>query len=311
VFRALPTASIVLICCAATGARAQPANTAAHGAVAPAAVHIARDSVAASQVVALGRDLVLEGRAAAGVAVLRGSARIAGTVDGDVVVVAGRAELEPTATVDGDVFVLGGDIVARPGSRVTGRTVAYPTAPGALLVLAEGPALGLSPWSRVVVGSKLALLAAWLVTVMALMAAAQPAIESTATAIAEAPLRSFSTGLVAVLAMLLLGLFLSAFLGVAAGVPLLVLLGLAALVLKLWGTVAVCALLGRKVARGAGWRGGGPLSQALYGLALLGTLKFVPWVGVWVWTAATLVGVGASLQTKLGRRERWIVPAAR
>ena len=214
-YRALAIASVVLGCCCGAGARALQSNTAA-GAEAPAAVHIARDSVAASQVVALGRDLVLEGRAAAGVAVLNGSARIAGTVDGDVVVLGGRAELESTASIDGDVFVLGGDIHAQPGSRVTGRSVAYPTAPGALLVLAEGPALGLSPWSRVVVGTKLALLAAWLVTVMALVGAAWPAIESTATAIAEAPLRSFSAGLVAVLAMLLLGLFLSAFLGVAA-----------------------------------------------------------------------------------------------
>ena len=309
--RALLLASVLLAGCPGAAARALQSNAGAAATAAPAAVHIARDSVAASQVVALGRDLVLEGRAAAGVAVLRGSARIAGTVDGDVVVLGGRADLEPTASVDGDVFVLGGDIRAQPGSRVTGRTVAYPTAPGALLVLAEGPALGLSPWSRVVVGTKLALLAAWLVTAMALVGAAWPAIESTAAAIAEAPLRSLSTGLVAVLAMLLLGLFLSAFLGVAAGVPLLVLLGLASLVLKLWGTVAVCALLGRGVVRFAGWRGSGPLASTLYGLALLGVLKFVPWVGVWAWTAATLVGVGASLLTKLGRREAWIVSPAR
>jgi hypothetical protein len=179
-----------------------------------------------------------------------------------------------------------------------------------LLVLAEGPALGLSPWSRVVVGTKLALLAAWLITAMALVGAAWPAIESTAAAIAEAPLRSFSTGVVAVLAMLLLGLFLSAFLGVEAGVPLLVLLGLTALVLKLWGTVAVCALIGGRIVRAAGWRASGPLATTLYGLAVMGALKFVPWVGVWAWTAATLVGVGASLATKLGRRESWIVSTA-
>jgi hypothetical protein len=292
--------------CGAAGARGpgpdQEASTPA-----PAAVHIARDSVAASHVVALGRDLVLEGRAAAGAAVLRGSAHVSGTIDGDLVVLGGRCDLESTASVDGDVFVLGGTIEARPGSRVTGRSVAYPTAPGALLVLAEGPALGLSSWSRVVVGTKLALLAAWLVTAMALVGAAWPALESTAAAIAESPLRSFATGLVAVLAMLLLGLFLSAFLGVEAGVPLLVLLGLAALVLKLWGTVAVCVLLGERIARAAGWRGSGPLATTLYGLAILGALKFVPWVGVWAWTAATLVGVGASLLTKLGRREPWIV----
>lgn len=271
----------------------------------PAAVHIARDSVAASQVVALGRDLVLEGRATSGVAVLRGSARIAGSVEGDVVVLGGDADLDSEARVGGDVFVLGGAIHARPGSTVRGRSVAYPTAPGALLVLAEGPALGLSPWSRVVVGTKLALLAAWLIAAMALVAVAWPAIASTADAIAAMPLRSFVTGLVAVLAAILAALFLSSFLGVAAGVPLLVLLALVVLVLKLWGTVAVCAFLGTRVARRAGWRRAAPLTATLCGLGLLGVLKFVPWLGVWAWTAATLIGVGASLVTKLGRREPW------
>jgi hypothetical protein len=261
-------------------------------------------------VVALGRDLVLEGRAAAGVAVLRGSARITGEVDGDVVVLGGEVELGPESRIEGDVFVLGGAIDSQPGARVSGRAVAYPTAPGALLVLAEGPALGLSPWSRVVVGTKLALIAAWLVTAMALVAAAWPAIDSTARAIAETPLLSFTTGLVAVLAMMMLAIFLSAFLGVEAGVPLLVLLGLAALVLKLWGTVAVCAFVGRALERVARRRASGPLAATLFGLALLGALKFVPWIGVWVWTAATLIGVGASLRTKLGRREAWIVSTA-
>lgn len=270
-----------------------------------AAVVVARESVASSQVVALGRDLVVEGRALAGVAVVHGSARIAGAVEGDVVVLGGDADLEGQARVDGDVFVLGGVIRALPGSEVRGRAVAYPTAPGALLVLAEGPALGLSPWSRVVLGTKLALLAAWWITAMVLVGVAWPAIESTARAVAEEPARSFVTGLVAVLAMTLYGLFLASFLGVAAGVPLLVVVALAALLLKLWGTVAVCACIGTALARRAGVPARGPLAVTLYGLAILGASKFVPWLGVWVWTAATLVGVGASLVTKLGRREAW------
>ena len=98
--------------------------------------------MAASQVVALGRDLVIEGRAAAGAAVLRGSARVIGEVDGDLVVLGGSAVLEPASRIDGDVFVLGGAIDARPGVQVSGRTVAYPTAPGALLQMpdrAEAP----------------------------------------------------------------------------------------------------------------------------------------------------------------------------
>jgi hypothetical protein len=310
--RAVATAAILVLLSASSSPALEEPTRSPSSDSPTAAGHIARDSVAASQVVALGRDLVLEGRASAGVAVLRGSARIAGEIEGDLVVLGGGVVLEPEARVDGDVFVLGGAVEARPGAQVTGRTVAYPTAPGALLVLAEGPALGLSPWSRVVIGTKLALLAAWLVTGMALVAAAWPAIDSTASAVAEAPLGCFATGLVAVVAMLLLALFLSSFLGVEAGVPLLVLLGLGALVLKLWGTVAVCAFVGRALDRASARRDGstGPLRATLVGLALLGALKFVPVVGVWAWTAATLIGVGASLRTKLGRREAWIVSTA-
>jgi len=42
------------------------------------------------------------------------------------------------------------------------------------------------------------------------------------------------------------------------------------------------------------------------GLLLLGLFKLLPYVGVWTWTVATFIGVGASLTTKLGRREPWL-----
>ncbi len=48
-----------------------------------------------------------------------------------------------------------------------------------------------------------------------------------------------------------------------------------------------------------------PLNCALTGLLVLGGIKLIPWVGAWVWTVASLIGVGASLVTKFGRREPW------
>ena len=48
-----------------------------------------------------------------------------------------------------------------------------------------------------------------------------------------------------------------------------------------------------------------PLNAATLGLLLMGAIKFLPFVGVWVWTAATLIGIGATLATKFGRREAW------
>ena len=91
-------------------------------------------------------------------------------------------------------------------------------------------------------------------------------------------------------------------------VPMLVLVVLAALALKLWGMVAVfhgCGrFLARQLARGRSVRLV-QLHAAVIGLLFLGALKLVPTLGIWVWTAATLVGMGAALRTKFGRFEPW------
>ena len=80
---------------------------------------------------------------------------------------------------------------------------------------------------------------------------------------------------------------------------------LAALILKLWGMVAIFCWIGGVVRRSRTLDQAALLHNALLGLVLLGVVKLLPLVGVWVWTAATLVGIGASLTTKFGRREAW------
>lgn len=270
-----------------------------------AAVLIEEGSVAHSQVVALGRDLRVDGRAVDGVTAVGGSIAITGVVEGDVVVIGGDAQLVSSARVDGDVFVLGGSISMAPGATIGGRSVAYPAAPGTLLVLAEGPALGFSPWSPTVIGAKMALLAAWMLTLVVIMAAAAPAARSTALSVSEEPLQNFLAGLVAVLALLLTALFLSAFVGVVVGIPLLALVVLAALGLKLWGMVAVFTAVGEAIWRRCSNRRSDLLGPASLGVLALGLVKFVPWLGGWIWTAATLVGIGATLTTKFGSRQIW------
>ncbi len=54
------------------------------------------------------------------------------------------------------------------------------------------------------------------------------------------------------------------------------------------------------------------LHAAVGGLLVLAVVKLVPYVGVWVWTAMTLIAVGATLRSKFGRREPWLqdAPAA-
>jgi len=273
-----------------------------------AALILEHGSIARSQLVGLGRDVVVEGEARADVAALDGSLRISGTIAGDAIALGGDVVLAPTARVEGDVFALGGSIQTAPGAEIGGRSVSYPTASSAWLTLLEGPSLGLSAASPLVIAAKVGLLAAWLVLALVLFAAGGREVLSTSQSVAQEPFRGFVVGLVGVVTIVLTALLFTTLAGLLVGVPLLVLVVLLALVLKLWGMVAVFHAVGDWVVRHLLRRRSSPLHAATLGLVLLGVLKFVPYVGIWTWTVATLIGVGAALATKLGRREPWFQP---
>lgn len=274
-----------------------------------AALVLAEGSVARRQLVAVGRHLDVAGHAFADAVALDGTVTVSGRVDGDVLALGGDVRLAPTARVGGDVFAVGGAIRAEPGAVIAGRSVSYPDASAVWLTLLEGPALGLSAASPLVVGGKLALLAGWLALAIAFFAVSGRSMLSTSRGVAEEPLRSFATGVVGVLALLLTALLFSAFAAALVGVPLLALAVLLAVVLKLWGMVAVFHALGDWLGRRLLGRAPQALHAATLGLAVLGLIKFLPYVGVWAWTVATFLGVGAALVTKFGRREPWFEPA--
>lgn len=282
---------------------APPSATGGDGEV---ALRLEKGSLTRNQMVAMGKDIVVAGEALSDVAAMEGSVEVTGRVAGDVVVLGGDARLGPEAQVGGDVFVLGGTIQAAPGAHAAGRMVSYPTASSALITLVEGPSFGLGFTSPAVLGTKLALLAAWAALLLLLFAATGRQLLETADDIRREPFRSFATGLTGVLALVLTAMFFSAFTGGLVGVPLLVLVVLLALLLKLWGMVAVFYALGdwlaRRFLRRPRMR---PLNAATIGLLVMGAVKFLPYVGIWVWTAATLIGMGAALTTKFGRQEPW------
>lgn len=282
------------------------AVTAGSAARAQTALRIARGSVARSEVVALGRDVVVEGEARKDVAVINGDALIEGSVEGDVIVLGGSVRLSSNSRLGGDVFALGGEITTSPGAQIAGRAVAYPTIGAAWLTLLEGPSLGLSASSPVVLAAKLALLTAWLALILLLLAVAGQDVLATSEVAVVEPGRSFLTGLTAILALFILALALTAFIPGIAGVPLLVLVVLFALLLKLWGMVAVFHATGDWLCRKLLKRRPQPLNAATIGLLVLGALKLIPWVGTLFWWTATFVGVGVALSTKFGRREPWL-----
>jgi hypothetical protein len=295
---------------AAPAAARRPTAASISAAAAPPAparlaLRLEPGAIARHQLVAVARDIEVDGDALADVAALNGSVLVRGRVKGDVIVIGGNARLGPRASVDGDISVIGGAIQADPGARIGGRSVAYPNASPTLTTLLEGPSLGLSDASPLVLGAKLALLAAWAALLLLLFAASGRQMLETADDVRREPFLSFFTGLTGVAALVLTGLALTIFLGGLAWAPLLALVALLLLVLKLWGMVAVFYALGDWVALRLLHRNLRPLNAATLGLLLMGAIKFLPYVGVWAWTAATLIGIGATLATKFGRREAW------
>ena len=273
------------------------------------AYHLKAGSLARNRIVALGRDLRIDGEAQSHAVALSGSAQISGRVVGDVIVLGGDVLLTETAKVGGDVYVLSGRIEAAPGATIGGRSVAYPDASSLWVSLIQGPALGLPSSSPVVLGTKLALLAFWAFVSLLLFAIGRREMLSTSDSVRVEPFRNFFVGLVGVFAMALTALFFNAFSGAILGLPLVVLLAVIALVLRFWGMVAVFHALGDWLSQRFKIRPPVPLTAATYGLVVLGVLKFLPWIGIWTWSVATFIGVGAALTTKLGRREAWFEPA--
>jgi hypothetical protein len=289
-----------------TGLAAPPAR-----AVPPAAadlrpaLRLEAGSLARRQMVGVGRDVMVEGRALQDVVSLSGDVMVSGNVEGDVIALGGSIELAETARVTGDVFAVGGTVTAHPGAELQGRSVSYPDASAAWMTLMEGPAVGLSPFSPLVLGAKLTLLATWMLLVLLFFGISGREVLSTSDAVAREPFRGFFVGLTGVVTLVLTALLFTALAAALVGLPLLVLVILTALVLKLWGMVAVFHALGDWLARKLDRPRLAPLHAATLGLLALGLLKFIPYVGLWAWTVATLIGVGAALSTKMGRREPW------
>jgi hypothetical protein len=147
------------------------------------------------------------------------------------------------------------------------------------------------------------------VVCLVLVITARRATLDTSDLVRSEPLRCLLTGVVAVMAAVMTIVFFSSFAGAVVGIPMVALIVLAAVLAKLWGTVAIFVAAGRFLLEHLGRRHELPLSMAMVGVVVFGLVKLVPYLGVWVWTLVTLIAVGASLLSKFGRLTPWLEAA--
>ncbi|HYV43044.1 MAG TPA: hypothetical protein VEO02_14740, partial [Thermoanaerobaculia bacterium] len=236
--------------------------------------------------------------------------RIASRVSGDVVVWGGTVTFSPSGFVEGNLSVFGGGVNGPEGKPLpVGGMV---STPGTFLRLYLDE-VHRAPWQErsqglLFRGLRLLALSVWLAVSLALLFCfASPFARAAASADTHWS-SALLAGALGVLSLLLATVAALALLPPALSIPIAILLGLVAVAAKIFGMGALFLLLGQKLV-GSVAPAKRPAALAA-GLALLGAVSLLPFIGSVVWSAASVVAVGIAFLTRFGiPRYRVAIPA--
>jgi hypothetical protein len=159
----------------------------------------------------------------------------------------------------------------------------------------------------------LSLLFVWLVTAIVVTLISGREVRHSSIEIRGSAVHCFALGLVAITTFVLTAIVFS-YLPAPVSVPLLIALGVFAIVSKIYGLIAIFHALGTVVAgsrtrdqlAGRRWLRG-DLAMVVVGVLVLGAIRLIPVVGTVIWALASVFGIGVALATKFGRREPWFL----
>jgi hypothetical protein len=249
---------------------------------------------------AFARNIEIEKPVAGRVVAVLSDVRIASRVSGDVVVWGGTVTFSPSGFVEGNLSVFGGGVNVPEGKPLPVRGMV--STPGTLLRLYLDE-MHRAPWQErsqglLFRGLRLLALSVWLAVSLALLFCFTSPF---ARAAASADTHWSSTllaGALGVLSLLLATVAALALLPPALSIPIAILLGLVAVAAKVFGMGALFLLLGQKLVRSVA-PAKRPAALAA-GLALLGAVSLLPFIGSVVWSAASVVAVGIAFLTRFG-----------
>lgn len=276
-------------------------------------IYVAAGETAREHLVVLGGVIRIDGTAQRDVIAIGGSVEINGTAAGNVVCIGASLSLGPSAHVQRDAICIGPKPLRAEGSRVDGQFVFIAT-PKELHeeILSSFP---INPfdykWSPLIIGLKLVVLFCWFLIGAVVTLAFPVQVRYAADEIKTHWLRFFLTGFIWILACIVVAVVFGLLCVILIGIPLLLLLIVFAVMIKVFGNVAVYYLLGTRVLKALKWGGTPDVTAVLAGLALLGLLSFMPVVGTIVWTAIGILGMGAALSTKFGTGQPWVSGTSR
>jgi hypothetical protein len=267
-----------------------------------------------SDVAGVGKDVTI-GDHRGDVFLVGGDLRVEGRVNGDVLTVGTNVSFGEQGYVSGDFVGFGGAINGLTAEKVGGDAVARPKeGVGAI----HGDASILTGWrepfSLLSIAVQFSLLVVWFVAAVVLSLIMPREIRSGSLELRTGLLHHFILGLVGFTSFVLTAVVFSYLVPYLVGIPLLLFLGALGVVVKVFGMMAVFHLVGsvlfaahsREELGKRGWIRG-DLALTIAGLIVLGLLRLIPVVGTAIWMTASVLGIGAALSTRFGRRDPWFL----
>jgi len=258
------------------------------------------------QLVAWGGTVVIEGKIRKDVLVVGGEVTISGEIGDSFVGLGGHVLLKPTAVVHGDLVILGGTLVREEGSRVNGDTVYFKSEDISSKFFKDG-FKGILSFSFVPFFLILKFVSLFIWAFLAVIVAAlfPKNIVSAAATLRRSVWPTFGIGFISTVAFTFLVVFSTVLCLILIGIPILLALAVAGLVIKIFGRVVLFFVIGESLSRAFHKPTISALGGAMLGLLVVGFIGFIPIFGFLISFVLSLLGWGIALRTKFGTTENW------
>jgi hypothetical protein len=253
----------------------------------------------------LGGNAVVDGRVRRSVVAIGGSITVSGEVGEAVVGIGSRIVLKSTAVIKGDVVTLGGTLEKEPGCTIQGDTVDLRAADiGEKLFKGnffKGVfSLSLIPFLLVI---KLIIFFVWLMLALVGAALFPKPIARASGELRKSFWLVFAIGFLAHFVFAGLIIFAALLSIILIGIPVLLALIAAGLIIKVFGRLVLFYFFGESLLRAFGSRKISALGTVLMGLLVVTLIGFLPFFGFLFGLALNMAGWGIAIRTKFGTTE--------
>jgi hypothetical protein len=262
------------------------------------------------EIISFGGHVLIEGKVKNDVVVIGGSITISGEVGQSVVGIGSRVVVKSTASIGKDLAALGGTLEKEPGCTIGGDTIYFQTRELGDRLFKDGHlfkgafSLSLIP---IIVVVKLVMIFLWLIVAVLGAALFPKPLAFAAGEIHKHFWPTLGTGIVAILVFTMLVVFAALLSFILIGIPIALALGVAGMIVKVFGRLAVFFLLGESALRALRSRSVSAMGAVLMGLFVFSLAGFVPVLGFLFTFVMNAVGWGIAIRTKFGSRENWFV----